>query len=166
MATRLVCFIFLVLLSGLPAVALAQTACPGGAVAGSRSCGPDGGPQNYRIESFTGYGAFAYSQSSGAFHSMVFNHGTTQQGTEAAALDLCRRSGQQDCVLLGSWRNSCATVGTVLVDGVKRPVFSSGSNTRISRRGVRRQCEAIDPAGKCRVGESECARPRSDYIAI
>ncbi|MGN0858385.1 MAG: DUF4189 domain-containing protein [Stenotrophomonas sp.] len=166
MTVKYMGFMLLTLASVLPAVALAQTACPGGAVAGSRSCGPDGAPQNYRIESFTGYGAFAYSQSTGTFHSSVFNHGTTQQGTEEAALELCRRNGAQDCVLLGSWRNSCATVGTVLVDGAKHPVFASGSNTRVSRRGVRRACQAVDSAAKCTVGASECARPRSDYIAI
>lgn len=145
--------------------AVAQTACPAGAAAGSRMCGPDGGSQNVRIVRYEGYGAYADSMSAGVSYSARAANPGGMEGVINEAMESCRQAGNNDCQIIGTWRNSCASVGSVMINGVKQVIFATGSNGRASKRAVRQECERIDPAGQCNVAKKpRCVDFRTDLV--
>ena len=145
--------------------AMAQTACPAGAVAGSRMCGPDGGSQNVQIVRHEGYGAYAGSRSSEMVYSAMAANSDGMEGVISEAMGSCRNAGNHDCRIIGTWRNSCASAGSVVVDGVKEIIFATGSNGRASKRAVRAECERIAPTGKCTVVRNpRCIDFRTDLV--
>ena len=152
------------LLAAVSLPAMAQTACPGGATAGSRLCGPDGAPQNFQVVRYDAHGAVAYSTSSGLFYYTTGANSGGMPSVRADAMTQCAQDGNQDCNLLGTWTNSCATFATVLVDGLKQPLFTTGSNSRKSRRAARAECERLAPGGKCDVRKTECIFFRTDLV--
>lgn len=152
------------LLAAVSLPAMAQTACPGGATAGSRLCGPDGAPQNFQVVRYDAHGAVAYSTSSDLFYYTTGANSGGMPSVRADAMTQCLQDGNQDCNLLGTWTNSCATFATVLVDGAKQPLFTTGSNSRKSRRAARAECERLAPGEKCRVRKTECIFFRTDLV--
>ena len=139
--------------------AAAQSACANGVTAGSQSCGEDGPARNYYNIKYPGYGAFVYSPGAAIFYSTIGANETSRDDREREAMANCRAAGNSDCVLLGSWQNSCATVAKLTnAEGI-HPLFAVGSNTRVSRREVRRACNALDPSGVCDIRRSHCIRP-------
>ena len=86
-------------------------------------------------------------------------------GVIARAMASCRRAGNDDCVIIGTWRNSCASVGSVTVDEVNQVIFATGSNGRASKRAVRQECEKIAPDGQCNVAKKpSCVYFRTDLV--
>lgn len=143
----------------------AQTACPAGAAAGSRMCGPDGGSQNVQIVRHEGYGAYVDSMSARISYSSMAANSDGMEGVIAEAMASCRRAGNNDCQVIGTWRNSCASVGSVMVDGISRPIFATGSSGRASKRAVKQECERISPAGRCTVAKRpRCVDFRTDLV--
>lgn len=147
-----------------PGAAMAQSACPQGTVAGSQTCGPDDPVINYRVDRYEGYGAYVKSTSSSRLYWVKGADAGGLAGVTAEAMDVCRRAGHSDCEVLGTWRNSCASVGSVMVDGVKRVIFKTGSNSRVARRAVRQECSAIAPSAECKVNKPECVFFRTDLV--
>ena len=98
---------------------MAQMACPQGAVAGSHACGTDQPAVRYYVERYEGYGAYVKSASSSRLYWVKGADAGGLVGVTAEAMGVCRRAGHSDCEVLGAWRNSCASVGSVMVDGVK-----------------------------------------------
>lgn len=131
--------------------ASAQVACLGGDFAGSWMRGPDGLSQDIHVVRHEGYGAYAHSMSEDATYVVA---GSNAEGLASIRVDViadCQRDGISDCYILGEWRNSCASVGNVMVDGHKRMIFASGSSGRASRRAVRQQCAASAFGAECRL---------------
>ncbi|MBB1116363.1 hypothetical protein H4O09_04695 [Stenotrophomonas sp. W1S232] len=81
-------------------------------------------------------------------------------------MDVCRRPGHSDCEVLGAWRNSCASVGSVMVDGMKQVIFKTGSNSRVAGHAVRQKCSAIAPSAECKVNKPECAFPVPTWCLV
>lgn len=145
--------------------ARAQTACPGGVTAGSRMCGPDGLLHYIHVVRHESYGAYAHSMSEDATYVVT---GSDAEGLASIRVDViadCQRDGNADCYILGEWRNSCASVGNVMVDGHKRMIFASGSSGRASKRAVRQQCAASAFGAECRLrSEVACVDFRMDRV--
>jgi hypothetical protein len=160
-------FVIVVLASMLvvPAIALAQTACPAGAVAGSRMCGPDGGSQNLRVVRHDAHGAAVHSAAAGFWYYQTgANSGGLPSVREGAMAD-CQRDGNDDCNFVGTWTNSCASVATVMVDGEKQALLATGSTARSSKRAVRAACESLAPGAQCKVSKkSQCINFKTDLV--
>lgn len=160
----LVSFSLLFLIMFSPLDAMAQSACPAGTVAGSQTCGEDAPPPRHRVERYEGYGAYANSLSGGLMYWVKGADAGGLAGVREEALDVCRRAGNSDCEIIGTWRNSCASVGRVIVDGAKQYILKTGSNGRASARAVRRECSVIAPESECKVNKAVCVDFRTYLI--
>lgn len=148
----------------LPFDSMAQSACPAGTIAGSQTCGEDGPPLRHRVERYEGYGAYANSLSAGLMYWVKGADAGGLSGVREEALDVCRRAGNSDCTIIGTWRNSCASVGRVIIDGAREYILKTGSNGRASARAVRQECAVIAPESECKVNKAVCVNFRTYLI--
>lgn len=159
-------------LGGVTQPSIAQTACPVGTLAGSATCGPDTAPVDQspsRPTSYVrydGYGAIAYSPAS---HVSFLNGASNGMGQEAVieqAMTRCRAE-YGDCVILHTWKNTCANTGSVIVDGEKQVFAVEARSERATARKVRQECSRRNPNWDyCKVGaQPVCAKGWGGYVS-
>ena len=144
----------------LPLDSFSQPRCPLGTMPGSMDCSVRG----HHVVRYEGYGAYVKSMSGDTTYWVTGADSGGLAGVTADAMTACRRAGNDDCEVLGTWRNSCASVGSVNLEGIKHRIFRTGSNGRASRRAVRQECSAISPSAECKVHKAVCIDFRTDLV--
>lgn len=149
----------------VPKLAWAQTACPAGATAGSRMCGPDGGSQNVRVVRYDAHGAAVHSSSAGFWYYQTGANSGGVASVQSGAMADCQQDGNADCNLVGTWTNSCASAAVVMVNGSKQALLATGSNGRSSKRAVKAECERLSPGAECKVSKkAQCIFFKTDLV--
>lgn len=167
-------FLFILLAgSGVMQSSMAQTACAVGTPVGSATCGPGAAPADQapsRPTSYVrydGYGAIAYSPASHVSFLNGASNGIDQEAVIEQAMTRCRAEYGDDCVILHTWKNTCANTGSVIVNGVKQVFAVEARSERATARKVREECSRRNPNWDyCKVGSQPvCAKGWGGYIS-
>lgn len=161
------------LAGGVMQPSMAQTACPVGTIAGSATCGPDAAPVDQspsRPTSYVrhdGYGAIAYSPVSHVSFLNGASNGLGQEAVVEQAMTRCRAEYGDDCVILHTWKNTCANTGSVIVNGQKQVFAVEARSERATARKVREECSRRNPNWDyCKVGaQPVCAKAWGGYVS-